>query len=156
LHYLHRAKASSLILVDRLEASELRESKLVIDLEATKKEMIQVRFEAAELTKVRQTLKDKETKLKDKETELTSLKIKVDELTPKVETYETQVQELIVKCQNLENEKEELTDQLCATLNQGFQLALDQVKVLYPDTDISNANITKEVVDGQLIEIADE
>ncbi|QCE10110.1 hypothetical protein DEO72_LG10g1336 [Vigna unguiculata] len=129
LHYLHQAEASSLFLVNHLEV---------------------------ELVKIRQVLKDKEIELGGKETELATLRVKVHELIPKMETYETQVQELAEKCKKLENEKEEMADQLCTTLNQGFQLALNQIKVLCPDVDISGADITKEVVDGQLVEITDD
>ncbi|XP_027905723.1 uncharacterized protein LOC114165294 [Vigna unguiculata] len=118
--------------------------------------MAKLRLDAAELVKIRQVLKDKEIELGDKETELTNLRVKVDELTPKMEAYETQVQGLVEKCKKLENEKEEMADQLCTTLNQGFQLALNQVKILCPEADISGADITKEVVDGQLVEITDD
>jgi len=156
LRYLHQAEASSLFLVNRLEALELRESCLVREVEASKKEMTQLRSDVAELVKARQILKDKEIELGDKQTELTTLKAKVDELTPKMETFETQVRELAKNCKKLENEKEEMADQLCTTLNQGFQLALNQIKVLYPDANISGADITKEVVDGQLVEITDD
>jgi len=156
LRYLHQAEASSLFLVNRLEALELKESSLIREIEASKKEMTQLRSDAAELVKIRQVLKDKEIELGGKETELATLKVKVDELTPKMETYETQVQELAEKCKKLENEKEEMADQLCTTLNQGFQLALNQIKVLCLDADISGADITKEVVDGQLVEITDD
>lgn len=153
---MHQAEASSLFLVNRLEALELKEASLIREVEASKKEMAKLRLDAAELVKIRQVLKDKEIELGDKETELTNLRVKVDELTPKMEAYETQVQGLVEKCKKLENEKEEMADQLCTTLNQGFQLALNQVKILCPEADISGADITKEVVDGQLVEITDD
>lgn len=86
--------------------------------------------------------------LKDKEIELPALKVKVEELAPKVQTYEVQVSDLSTRCTALEGEKEELTDQLCSTFKQGFQLALDQVKILCPTVDVSEADITKKVVDG--------
>jgi len=41
-------------------------------------------------------------------------------------------------------------------MKQGFQLALDQVKILCLDVDISAADITKEIVDGQLVEMTDD
>jgi len=72
-----------------------------------------------------------------------------------MKSKEDLVKDLTTKCQVLENEKEQLADQLCATLKQGFQLALDQVKVLYPDFDVSKADITKEVVEGHLVDIPD-
>jgi len=153
---LHQAETSSLFLVNHLEALELKESSLIREVKSSKKEMTQLRSDAVELVKIRQVLKDKEIELGGKETELATLRVKVHELIPKMETYETQVQELAEKCKKLENEKEEMADQLCTTLNQGFQLALNQIKVLCPDVDISGADITKEVVDGQLVEITDD
>jgi len=88
-----------------MEALELNESALTNSLEKAKKEATQLRSDAAELIKVRKTLEGKETELislKTKLDELTPLKTKLDELTPKVEIYETQIQELTTKCQNLE------------------------------------------------------
>ncbi|QCD97099.1 hypothetical protein DEO72_LG6g1809 [Vigna unguiculata] len=138
LRSLHQAEASSIFLVDRLESSEKKEMKAIGDLDVAQKEVMQLRFELDELRKT----------LKEKENELSTLKTEFDELTPKVQVYETQVTSLTGRCQILESEKEELADQLCSTLKQGFQLALDQVKVLCPEADISSADITKEVVDG--------
>ncbi|QCD84014.1 hypothetical protein DEO72_LG2g4364 [Vigna unguiculata] len=80
----------------------------------------------------------------------------MEELNPKILDYEVKMEGLTTRCQNLENEKEELANQVCVTLTQGFQMALDQVKVLCPDVDISGADITKEIVDGKLVEVADE
>ncbi|QCD86617.1 hypothetical protein DEO72_LG3g1141 [Vigna unguiculata] len=45
-----------------------------------------------------------------------------------------------------------LKDQIGSSLNMGFQLALDQVRMLIPDADLSQADISKTIVDGQLIE----
>ncbi|QCE16902.1 hypothetical protein DEO72_LG11g3921 [Vigna unguiculata] len=159
LRCLHQAEASTIFLIDRMEALELNESVLTDNLDKAKKDAMQLRSDVADLADLRKTLEQKElelTSLQAKLDELMPLKTKLEELTPKVEVCETQIQELTTKCQNLENEKEELADQLCSTLNQGFQLALDQVKILCPDADISLASITKEVIEGQLVEIGDE
>jgi len=37
----------------------------------------------------------------------------------------------------------------------GFQLALDQVRVFLPDVDLSQADVSKSFMDGQLIEAND-
>jgi len=37
----------------------------------------------------------------------------------------------------------------------GFQLALDQVRVLCPDVDLSPTDISKFVVNGQLVDADD-
>ncbi|QCD97578.1 Growth arrest-specific protein 8 [Vigna unguiculata] len=140
LRSIHQVEASSLFLVGRLEASERKESKAVSDLVAANKEIEQLRVDLVNFAKVKKALEDKET-------ELSTLKAEMDELKPKAEG-------LSARCQALEGEKEELTDQLCSTLKEGFQLALDQVKILHPDIDISSADITKEIVDGQLIELS--
>jgi len=92
LRCLHQAEASSLFLVGRMEALELKESKLVVDLESAQKEMVQLRSEASELAEIRQSSKEKMGELKDKDIELPLLTTKIDELSPKVESYETRVQ----------------------------------------------------------------
>jgi len=140
LRDIHQVEASSLFLMNRLEASERKESKAVSDLAAANKEIEQLRVDLVDFATLKKTLEDKEA-------ELTVLKAEVEELKPKAES-------LSIRCQVLEGEKEELADQLCSTLKEGFQLALDQVKVLHPDIDISAADITKEIVDGQLIELS--
>lgn len=102
------------------------------------KEITQLQVEFSEFSKVQEALKDKETELK-------MMNIEMDELKPKVQTYGTPVNDL--------SSKEELTDQLWYTLKEGFQLVLDQVKILHPDVDVSGADITKEIVDGLLVYI---
>jgi len=94
LRYLHQAEASTLFLVDRMEALELNEFVLTNSLEKAKKETMQLRSDAVELIKVRKTLEEKEIELislKTKLDELVPLKTKLEELTPKVEVYETQI-----------------------------------------------------------------
>ncbi|QCE05921.1 hypothetical protein DEO72_LG9g930 [Vigna unguiculata] len=59
LRYLHQAEATTLFLVDRMEALELNESVLTDNLEKAKKETMQLRSDAAELIKVRKTLRKK-------------------------------------------------------------------------------------------------
>jgi len=46
-----------------------------------------------------------------------------------------------------------LKDQIDYSLNMGFQLALDQVHVLHSEVDLSQADISKSVVDGQLVDV---
>ncbi|QCD81526.1 Growth arrest-specific protein 8 [Vigna unguiculata] len=140
LHNIHQVEASSLFLMDRLEASERKELKAASDLAAANKEIEQLRLDMEDFAKMKKTLEDTEA-------ELSILRAEMDELKPKAEGLSAQ-------CQVLEGEKEELTDQLCSTLKEGFQLALDQVKILHPDVDISAADITKEIVDGQLVELS--
>jgi len=36
-----------------------------------------------------------------------------------------------------------------------FQLALDQIRLLCPDADLSQADISKSIVDGKLVEAED-
>jgi len=149
LRCLHQAEASSFFFGGAYGIVRAEELKMKNDLDAFEKEVKRLQFELTEFSKVRKTLKDNQSKLSDLET-------KLDELIPKVKGYETQVEGLTTRYQKLENEKEEITNQLCSTLKQGFQLALDQIKVLCNNVDISGADITKEVVDGQLVDIADE
>lgn len=120
LRFLHPAEASSLFVIGRLRTSEVKESKLTTNLHPAKKENEDLR---AELLKFKHALKDKDSKLID-------LHTKFDELRPQVKTLEVQVSDLTAKCKTLEDDKEELADQVCSMLKQGFQLALDQVKVL--------------------------
>jgi len=136
---IHRVEASSLFLVNKLEASEQRELKVTSDLISANKEIEQLRADLVDFAKVKKMLDDKET-------ELINLRMEVDDLKPKVELLST-------RCQTLEGEKEELTDQLCSTMKEGFQLALDQVKILHPDFDVSAADITKEIVEGKLVDL---
>jgi len=137
---IHQVEASSLFLMGRLEASKRKESKVVSDLAAANKEIEQLRVDLVDFAKLKKTLEDKEA-------ELSVLEAEVDELKSKAESSSAW-------CQVLEDEKEELADQLCSTLKEGFQLALDQVKILHADIDVSAADITKEIVDGQLVELS--
>ncbi|QCD87659.1 hypothetical protein DEO72_LG3g2198 [Vigna unguiculata] len=71
---------------------------------------------------------------------------------PRIELHE-ETSELDLE--PLTRNSELLKDQIGSSLNMGFQLALDQVHVLYPDADLSSANISKSVVNGQLVDIDD-
>ncbi|QCD96228.1 hypothetical protein DEO72_LG6g930 [Vigna unguiculata] len=115
LRCLHQAEASSLFLVKRTESLMEKESKTRTDLDTSEKEVKRLQ---TELSKAQRTSKDKES-------ELTSLMIRFDEMTLKAKDYEVQIEGLTTRCQKLEDEKEEITNQLCTTLKQGFQMALD-------------------------------
>jgi len=114
--------------------------------------------------------------LEQKDRALALSKTETSRLTTEVAKLTTQIKksdELLADLQNqlkvLEAEKEKwvlkekdflhnselLKDQIGSSLNMGFQLALEQVRVLYPDADLSPADISKTVVDGQLVDIDD-
>ena len=91
--------------------------------------------------------------------ELTNQVKKKDELPPdlhnQLKTLEAEKKSWIFKEKDLLNISELLKDQIGSSLNMGFQLALDQVRVLYPDADLSPADISKSVVNGQLVDADD-
>ena len=53
--------------------------------------------------------------------------------------------------QSLEAEKEDLMNVGAEALADGFELALEQIKCILPDLDLSQFSIYHEVVDGKLI-----
>jgi len=48
-----------------------------------------------------------------------------------------------------------MKDQIGSSLNIGFQLALNQARVACLNVDLSLVDISKTMVDGQLVEIED-
>ncbi|QCE14202.1 hypothetical protein DEO72_LG11g1201 [Vigna unguiculata] len=67
----------------------------------------------------------------------------------------TELTNQTLKEKDLLHNSELLKDQIGSSLNMGFQLALEQVRVLYLDTDLSPVDISKSVVDGQLVDTND-
>jgi len=120
-------------------------------------------------TKKSLDLEQKEQSLVLSQTESSRLVAEVIELTTQVKkkdellanlnnqlkTLEAEKQSWNLKEKNFLNSLELLKDQISSSLNMGFQLALDQVCVLCPDADLSPADISKSVVDGQLVETDD-
>jgi len=51
----------------------------------------------------------------------------------------------------LEAEKTKLWEEVADTLNEGFELALDQVKCVFPEADYSQFNIDFDVVDNKIV-----
>ena len=77
------------------------------------------------------------------------------DLHNQLKTLEAEKKSWVLKEKDLLNSSELLKDQISSSLNMGFQLALDQVRVLYPDADLSLADISKSVVNGQLVDADD-
>ena len=114
-------------------------------------------------------LEQKEQSLVFSQTENSRLTAEVIELTTQVKkndelladlnnqlnTLEAEKQSWNLKEKDLLNNSELLKDQIGSSLNMGFQLALDQVRVLCPDADLSPADISKSVVNRQLVETDD-
>lgn len=53
----------------------------------------------------------------------------------------------------LQNDKEELKEEIAEQHELGFDKALDQVRLLFPDLDLSPTGCFKEIKDGQLVEV---
>jgi len=91
--------------------------------------------------------------------ELTNQVKKKDELLAdlhnQLKTLEAEKKSWVLKEKDLLNSSELLKDQIGSSLNMGFQLALDQVCVLCPDADLSPTDISKSVVNGQLVDADD-
>ncbi|QCD87434.1 hypothetical protein DEO72_LG3g1970 [Vigna unguiculata] len=79
----------------------------------------------------------------------------LSDLNDQLTKLETEKQAWILKEKDLLKNSKLLKDQIGSSLNMGFQLALNQVRILCPDADLSQAYISKSVVDGQLVETDD-
>jgi len=99
------------------------------------------------------------SRLTNEVTELTNQVKRKDELLADLQhqlrTLEAEKESWTLKEKDLLHNSELLKDQIGSSLNMRFQLALEQVRVLYPDADLSPADISKSVIDGQLVDTDD-
>ncbi|QCD97262.1 hypothetical protein DEO72_LG6g1972 [Vigna unguiculata] len=139
---LHKAEASSFMLMDQFTHLSTQKS---LDLEQKEQSLVLSQTEnsrlAVEVIELTTQVKKKDELLVD--------------LNNQLKTLEAEKQSWNLKEKNLLNSSELLKDQIGSSLNIGFQLALDQVRVLCPDVNLSPADISKSVVDGQLVETDD-
>ena len=139
---LHKAEASSFMLMDQFSLQSTQKS---LDLEQKDQALTLSKTETSRLT--------------NEVTELTNQVKKKDELLVdlhnQLRTLEAEKESWNLKEKDLLNSSELLKDQVGSSLNMGFQLALDQVRVLCPDADLSPTDISKSVVNGQLVEADD-
>ncbi|QCD90053.1 hypothetical protein DEO72_LG4g1005 [Vigna unguiculata] len=139
---LHKAEASNFMLMDQFSLQSTQKS---LDLEQKDQALTLSKTETSRLT--------------NEVTELTNQVTKKDELLAdlhnQLRTLEAEKESWILKEKDLLNSSELLKDQVGSSLNMGFQLALDQVRVLCPDADLSPADISKSVVNGQLVKVDD-
>ncbi|QCD95914.1 hypothetical protein DEO72_LG6g612 [Vigna unguiculata] len=139
---LHKAEASSFMLMDQFTHLSTQKS---LDLEQKEQSFVLSQTEnsrlAAEVIELTTQVKKKDELLVDLNNQLKAL--------------EAEKQSWNLKEKNLLNSSELLKDQIGSSLNMGFQLALDQVRVLCSDADLSPADISKSVVNGELVETDD-
>ncbi|QCE06637.1 hypothetical protein DEO72_LG9g1651 [Vigna unguiculata] len=139
---LHKAEATSIMLMDQFNLQSTQKS---LDLEQKDRALALSKTETSRLT--------------NEVSELTIQVKKSDELIAdlqnQLKVFETEKESWVLKEKDFIHNSELLKDQIGTSLNMGFQLALEQVRVLYPDADLSAADISKTVVDGQLVDIDD-
>jgi len=139
---LHKAEATSIMLMDQFNLQSTQKS---LDLEQKDRALALSKTETSRLT--------------NEVAELTIQVKKSDELIAdlqnQLKTLEAEKESWVLKEKDFIHNSELLKDQIGTSLNMGFQLALEQVRVLYPDVDLSAADISKTVVDGQLVDIDD-
>ncbi|QCE06617.1 hypothetical protein DEO72_LG9g1631 [Vigna unguiculata] len=139
---LHKAEASSFMLMDQFNLQSTQKS---LDLEQKDQALALSQTETSRLT--------------SEVAELTNQVKKKDELLVdlhnQLKTLEAEKKSWILKEKDLLNSSELLKDQIGSSLNMGFQLAFDQVRVRCPDADLSPADISKSVVNRQLVDADD-
>ncbi|QCD89513.1 hypothetical protein DEO72_LG4g459 [Vigna unguiculata] len=139
---LHKAETSSFMLMDQFTNLSTQKTQ---DLEQKEQPLVFPRTENSRLTtevaKLATRVKKKDELLSD--------------LNDQLKKLETKKQAWILKEKDLLKNSELLKDQIGSFLNMGFQLALDQVCILCPDADLSQADISKSIIDGQLVETDD-
>ena len=139
---LHKAEATSIMLMDQFTLQSTQKS---LDLEQKDRALALSKTETSRLT--------------NEVSELTIQVKKSDELIAdlqnQLKAFEAEKESWVLKEKDFIQNSELLKDQIGTSLNMGFQLALDQVRVLHPDADLSAADISKAVVDGQLVDIDD-
>ena len=139
---LHRAEATSIMLMDQFTLQTTQKS---LDLEQKDRTLALSKIETSRLS--------------NEVSELTIQVKKSDELIAdlqdQLKALEAEKEGWVLKEKDFVQNSELLKDQIGTSLNMGFQLALDQVRVLHPDVDLSAADISKAVVDGQLVDIDD-
>ena len=139
---LHRAEASSIMLMDQFNLQSTQKS---LDLEQKDRALALSKTETSRLTN---EVAELTTQIKKSDELLADLQNQLKVLKAEKESW-------VLKEKDFLHNSELLKDQIGSSLNMGFQLALEQVRVLYPDADLSPANISKTVVDGQLVDIDD-
>ncbi|QCE11175.1 hypothetical protein DEO72_LG10g2408 [Vigna unguiculata] len=107
-------------------------------LESSRAEVARLNTEVVELRAFHDQIKEKDD-------QLLAMTTQVKELENEKKTWLDKEKELL-------NNLEFLKDQIGSSLNMGFQLALDQVRIFYPEADLSQADVSKSIIDGQLVE----
>ena len=124
--------------VAALDADLLETTGRAIQLEAENAFLCQqIANQAEVLAATERRANDQGSKLKEAESTITTL------ITEKVVLETDKVE--------LENEKAKLWEEAADTFADGFDLALEQVKCIFPEADYSQFAMDFEVVDGKIV-----
>ena len=133
------------------EVVELRSK--VINLEAETSSLRQLNSQlAGDLKSTKEEATDGGKKLeKAVKVELAEAKGKLGEAASSIASLTTEKNALETSKQELEVENAELMNVGADALTEGFELALEQIRCVLPDLDLTQFSIYHEVVDGKLI-----
>ncbi|QHN92126.1 uncharacterized protein [Arachis hypogaea] len=116
-----------------------------LSFEAGKKDTITV----AELTKITE---EKERKVKELTSSLKSQRSELEDARSQQESTNKEISELKIHNEQLVARLGELENEIYESFAQGFDRAVSQMRVLFPDFDAGKLDATKTVVDGKLID----
>jgi len=139
------------------EVVELRSK--VINLEAETSSLRQLNSQlAGNLKSTKEEATDGGKKLEKAVNELSAVKVelaeakgKLGEAASSIASLTTEKNALETSKQELEVENAELMNVGADALTEGFELALEQIRCVLPDLDLTQFSIYHEVVDGKLI-----
>ena len=132
------------------EVVELRGK--VTHLEAETSSLRQLNSQlAGDLESARETTTTGEKKLEEEVSKLSEAKGQLEEAASSIASLTTEKNAAEASKQKLEVENADLMGVGAEALADGFELALEQIKCILPDLDLSQFSIYHEVVDGKLI-----
>ncbi|XP_068498427.1 uncharacterized protein [Phaseolus vulgaris] len=106
---------------------------------------------AGDLESARETATTGEKKLEEAVSKLSEAKGQLEEAASSIASLTTEKNAAEASKQKLEVENADLMGVGAEALADGFELALEQIKCVLPDLDLSQFSIYHEVVDGKLI-----
>ena len=106
---------------------------------------------AGELESIKEAAATREKKLEEVVSELSEAKGQLEEAASSIASLTAEMNAVEASKQKLEVEKADLMGVGAEAFADGFELALEQIKCILPDLDLSQFSIYHEVVDGKLV-----
>ncbi|QCD99344.1 hypothetical protein DEO72_LG7g625 [Vigna unguiculata] len=140
--FLHKTEVSVAALCDKLSRVSVGEKDRIAELALTKAQLIAAKEEVARLSNEIDGLQGLKVKLKERGERITELETELQQVKDEFAEKERSWRAL----------KEKLANEAASTYGVGFEVALEQVRLLCLLADISAADASKIVLDARLVE----